>query len=76
MFPTNSVYKNGILFEGYDAKHGAYVHEGKYVTCDHAENTCACFGRLHAGETIKDVIRAELSMVNSNLAVNRFMASL
>lgn len=39
----------------YDYKNQAWLVNGKYVRCGHAENVfCLCFGRLHEGEEKKE----------------------
>jgi hypothetical protein len=36
----------------YDYEKQAWVVDGKYVACAHpAAMNCACYGRVHAGET-------------------------
>lgn len=36
-----------LLFD-YDKQ--AWIEDGKYVTCGHADPRCGCFGKVHAGE--------------------------
>ena len=45
------VYKDGVLFNGYDYTRQAWVVLGRYVKCGHPETMrCGCFGRRHEGQ--------------------------
>lgn len=57
----NQVTEDGILLNGYDYEHQAWVIDGKYQDCDHPQageltllgdifDGCSCYGREHAGE--------------------------
>lgn len=44
-------YLYGLLWNGYDCTHQAWVKDGVYVRCGHPESMmCGCYGRDHAGE--------------------------
>lgn len=46
---------SGNLINGYDYDHQAWVKDGLYVRCGHPESMdCGCFGREHAGESVKE----------------------
>jgi len=41
----------------YDYTNQAWIKDGKYVACGHPETMqCECFGRLHAGESVREGI--------------------
>lgn len=44
-------YRNGVLWNGFDYEHQAWVKDGYYVRCGHPESmACGCYGREHEGE--------------------------
>jgi len=45
-------YRNGLLHNGFDYTHRAWVYNGIYFSaCDHDPIIkCQCYGRVHAGE--------------------------
>ena len=44
---------NGKLVNGYDYINQAWVMDGIYQDCGHAENfICSCFGRKHKGQEV------------------------
>jgi hypothetical protein len=43
--------RDGVLVNGFDYEHQAWVREGKYMRCGHPETMqCGCYGREHEGE--------------------------
>jgi hypothetical protein len=48
---SHDIYVNGILVDGFDYTHQAWVKDGFYVRCGHPESmNCGCHGRIHADE--------------------------
>lgn len=43
----------------YDYTLQVWIKDGKYVACAHI-HPCSCYGKIHAGEPARDVIRAAL----------------
>jgi hypothetical protein len=60
---SNDEYRNGILFNGYDYTRQAWVVDGVYVSCGHAQpnpmtgkpTPCNCYGKTHAGELSREL---------------------
>lgn len=55
---SNDIYINGVLVNGFDYTRQAWVVDGFYVSCHHAQpnpltgrpTPCNCYGRYHSGE--------------------------
>jgi hypothetical protein len=48
---SSNEFRNGLLWNGFDYEHQAWVVNGKYVRCGHPEAmNCGCFGKEHADE--------------------------
>ncbi len=48
---SDNYYIDGRLQDGYDYENQAWVRNGVYVRCGHADSVnCRCFGKLHEGE--------------------------
>jgi hypothetical protein len=48
---SNDVYVDGVLIDGFDYLHQAWVSAGFYLDCAHPKSmSCGCYGRKHADE--------------------------
>jgi hypothetical protein len=55
---SDNEYRDGLLFNGYDYDHQAWVKDGLYVRCGHPEPApCGCYGRDFAGVAVKNAER-------------------
>ena len=64
---SQDVYRDGLLFDGYDYDRQAWVKDGMYLRCGHPQAMqCGCFGREFAGVPVADVVAAGGRKPNSS----------